>query len=153
MKQKVAALTISAAALVGMAVHEGYRDRAYYATADEKARGISTIGFGETQGVTPRDTTTVEKALVRLLARSQGFEAELKECFNSEVSMSQGQWDSVVSLAYNVGVPAVCKSTLARKANAGEEWCAEILRWNRQNGVILPGLTKRRQEEYAKCVT
>lgn len=153
MKQRIAALTLSAAALVGMAVHEGYRDRAYYATADEKARGISTVGFGETQGVKPTDTVTVEKALVRLLARSHGFESELKQCFNSDVTMTQNQWDSAVSLAYNVGVPALCKSTLVRKANAGEEWCSEILRWNRQSGVVLPGLTKRRQEEYQKCVT
>ena len=44
----LAALTLSAAALVGIAVHEGYRDRAYYATPHERSAGISTIGFGTT---------------------------------------------------------------------------------------------------------
>ena len=152
-KRRIAALTLSAAALVGMAVHEGYRDKAYYATTDEKARGIATIGFGETKDVTPRDTTTVEKALVRLLARSGEFEQGLKSCLDDDVEMTQGAWDAMVSWAYNVGLKNACTSTLVKKANAGLEWCSELLRWDRQSGVVLPGLTKRRKEEYQKCVT
>jgi lysozyme len=151
LKVKVAALSLSASAIVGMAVHEGYREKAYYATPDEKARGIVTFGFGDTQGVKPTDTITVEKALVRLLARTGEFEDGLRKCVGDETSMYQYEWDAIVSWAYNVGLHNACTSTLVRKLKAGVEWCSELLRWDRQSGVVLPGLTKRRQDEYRKC--
>lgn len=148
---KVAALTLSASAIVGMAVHEGYRGQAYYATADEKARGISTLGFGDTQGTKPGDTTTVEKALVRLLARTGEFEDGLRKCTGEDALLFQYEWDALVSWAYNVGLKNACTSTLMKKLKAGQEWCSELLRWDRQSGVVLPGLTKRRRDEYDKC--
>ncbi len=43
----IAALSISGAALVGMLVHEGYRDRAYIPVPGD----VPTIGFGTTEGV------------------------------------------------------------------------------------------------------
>jgi lysozyme len=149
---KVAALTLSASALVGMAIHEGYRSDAYYATPNEKSRGISTIGFGETDGVKPGDKTTVEKALVQLLARAGEFEDGLRKCINEDAMLYPYEWSALVSWAYNVGLRNACGSTLVKKLNAGGEWCSELLRWNRQQGVVLPGLTKRRQEEYATCL-
>lgn len=149
---KVAGLSLSAAALVAMAVHEGYRDRAYYATADERDRGISTIGFGNTEGVKPTDTITVEKALVRLLATADKMQQQMRQCLGDQTEMTQPAWDALTSLTYNIGVGNFCSSTLVKKAKAGQEFCSEILRWNRQSGVILAGLTKRRQEEYQKCL-
>ena len=49
----VGALAVSAAALVAIATHEGYRGEAY-----EDAAGIPTIGYGETAGVKMGDKTT-----------------------------------------------------------------------------------------------
>lgn len=147
----VAALALSAAAFVGFLQHEGFRDTAYHATAEEKARGINTYGFGTTEGVKPGDKITVEAALVRALRDSAKFEGAIKRCVT--VPLHQHEYDAYVSLAYNIGEGAFCGSTLVRKLNAGDYAgaCAEISRWDKQGGRVLRGLTKRRAEERAQC--
>lgn len=147
----IAGLALSAAALVGIATHEGFRGEAYHATAEEKARGISTIGFGSTDGVKPGDKITVEKALARALNDVGKFEGAIKRCV--VVPLHQHEYDAYTSLAYNIGETAFCGSTLVRKLNASDYAgaCAEISRWNKQAGKELRGLTKRREHERAMC--
>ena len=67
--------------------------------------------------------------------------------------MTAGQKVAFVDLAYNGGVGAVCNSTLARKANAGDMAgaCAELSKWTRAGGQVLPGLVRRRQAERDLC--
>lgn len=67
--------------------------------------------------------------------------------------LTAGQKIAFVDLAYNVGVGAVCNSTLARKANAGDldGACAELSKWTRAGGQVLPGLVRRRQAERDLC--
>lgn len=57
------------------------------------------------------------------------------------------------SFAYNVGVGAYCRSTMARKFNAGNiaGGCAELSKWTKAGGKVLPGLVKRRAVERAMC--
>ena len=59
-----------------------------------------------------------------------------------------------MSLTYNIGEGAFCKSTLAKKLNAYdyEGACKEILKWDKFKGKPLKGLTNRREREYAKCI-
>jgi lysozyme len=143
-----ASLSLSAAALVGIAVHEGYSPVAY-----EPVKGdVPTIGFGTTEGVEMGDKTTPERALVRLLQDASKFEKAVKRC--APVPMHQFEFDAYVSLTYNIGEGAFCKSTLVKKLNAGDYAgaCSQILRWDRFKGKPLPGLTKRRMEEYQKCL-
>lgn len=151
-RMPIAALALSAAALVGIAVNEGYRSEAYYATPHEKAKGISTIGFGTTEGVRPGDKITPERALVRKLADVQKFEGALKRCVT--VPLHQHEYDAFLSLAYNIGPGAFCDSTLVRLLNAGDyrAACDQILRWDKQAGQVLRGLTIRRKQEHAKCI-
>lgn len=148
----VGSLVLAASTLVSIAVHEQYQGNAYYATAEEKARGITTIGFGTTSGVKPGDTITVERALVRLLADANRFEQAVKRC--APVPMHQYEFAAYVSLAYNIGEGAFCRSTLAKKLNAQDYdgACKEILKWDKQAGKTLRGLTSRRQAEYRQCV-
>ena len=145
----LAALTLSASALVGIAVHEAFRPVAYLPTPND----VPTIGFGTTAGVKMGDKITVERALVRLLADADKFQRELKACIG-DVPMHQHEWDAFVSWAYNVGTGAACRSTLVRKLKARDYAgaCAELLRWNKQGGVELRGLTIRRQQEYMQCM-
>jgi lysozyme len=58
-----------------------------------------------------------------------------------------------VSLAFNVGASAFCKSTMARKFNSGDYVgaCAQLPRWNRAGGKISNGLIARRKTEEAIC--
>ena len=144
----VASLTLSASALVGLALHEGYRGEAYTPVKGD----VPTIGFGTTENVKPGDKTTVERALVRLLADADKFEKAVKRC--APVPMYQHEFNAYVSLTYNIGDSAFCKSTLARKLNAQDYVgaCQELLRWDKFNGAPLAGLTKRRQEEYKLCM-
>jgi len=144
----VAALSLSAAALVGIALHEGYRDEAYTPVPGD----VPTIGFGTTEGVKMGDRITPPRALVRLLDDASEFETAVRRC--APVPMHQYEFDAYVSLTYNIGAGAFCSSTLARKLKAGDYAgaCAEILRWDKFKGQPLTGLTKRRREEHAKCL-
>lgn len=58
------------------------------------------------------------------------------------------------SLAWNIGQAAFCESTLARKAQAGNliGACTEMLKWDHAGGKVIPGLTFRRNQEYAICL-
>lgn len=144
----VASLVLAASTLVGIAVHEAYRDSAYLPTPND----VPTIGFGTTEGVKMGDSITPERALVRLLADASKFEAAVKRC--APVPMYPHEFSSFVSLAYNIGDGAFCRSTLVKKLLAGDYdgACKEILRWDKQAGRTLRGLTIRRQAEYRQCI-
>lgn len=143
-----ASLSLSGAALIGIALHEGYRGEAY-----EPVKGdVPTIGFGTTEGVEMGDRITPERALVRLLQDANKFERAVKRC--APVPMHQYEFDAYVSLTYNIGETKFCKSTLVTllKQQKYVEACKQILRWDKFKGKPLPGLTKRRQQEYAQCL-
>lgn len=144
----VAALSLSAAALVGIALHEGYRGEAYIPVPGD----VPTIGFGTTGDVQMGDRITPERALQRALTDIQRFEGALKECV--KVPLHQHEYDAYISFSYNVGSTAFCRSTLVKKLNAGDYSgaCAELLRWTKAGGRELPGLVKRRQAEYRQCM-
>lgn len=143
----VGALAVSAAALVGIATHEGYRSEAYKDTV-----GVPTIGFGETAGVKMGDKTTPERALVQLLESTEKHADAIRQCIH--VPLYQHEFDAYISLAYNIGTGAFCKSTLVKKLNQGDYTgsCNEIRRWNKAGGKVLPGLVKRREAEYEMCM-
>ncbi len=144
----IGALTLSASALVGIAVHEGYRGEAYTPVKGD----VPTIGYGTTDGVKPGDTIEPVQALVRKLQDVQRFEGALRQCVR--VPLHQYEYDAFLSLAYNIGPGAFCSSTLVRRLNASDYAgaCAEILRWDRFRGEPLRGLTLRRQAENRQCL-
>lgn len=153
----LAALALSASALVGIALHEGYSDRAIIPVQGD----VPTIGFGTTTNVKPGDTTTPPQALARALADIQKFEGALKSCV--KVPLAQHEYDALVSFSYNVGSRAFCQSSLVKKLNA-EDYagaCAELLRWRffqgkdcaaPENRRLCGGLAARRQAEYQQCL-
>lgn len=150
----VGGLALSAATLVALLTHEGYRDTAYVPVAGDKI----TVGFGSTfrddgKPVRMGDTITPVKALQRSLAHLQKDEAGIKGCVTSP--LYQSEYDAYLSLAYNIGVPAFCKSTLVKKLNAGDYSgaCSEVLKWDKFRGAPLRGLTIRRKKEYEQCVS
>lgn len=155
----IGALTLSAAALVGLAQREGYTDRAVQPLPGDKW----TNGFGSTtndagQALKPGETVTPPQALARKLRDVRRFEGALKGCVTAE--LTQGEYDSLVSLAYNVGADAVCKSTMVRLHNAGQhaEACAQFDRWTYYQGRDCRdptngcrGQVTRRADERAQC--
>ena len=145
----LASLSLSAAALVGIAVHEGYREDAYIPVPGD----VPTIGFGDTHGVKLGDKTDPIRALIKLSNHADNFQKDLKRCIGN-VPMHQYEWDAIVSWAYNVGPNAACKSNLVKQLKIGnyEAACTELLKWNKFKGKELKGLTKRRQQEYQLCI-
>ena len=147
-RKKVAAIALSAAALVGIVAHEGYSDVAYIPVPGD----VPTIGFGTTGNVKLGDRTNPIRALDRALTDIHKFEGALKECV--KVPLSQNEYDAYISLSYNIGSNAFCNSSLVKKLNK-EDYagaCQEILRWDKFQGKPLAGLTKRRQDEYKRCI-
>jgi len=144
----VASLALSASAFVGIAVHESYRETAYFPTPEDRP----TLGYGATESVRMGDKTTPDRALVRLLQDADKFQQAVRRC--APVPMHQHEFDAYVSISYNIGSGAFCSSTMVRKLKAGdyEGGCREILRWDRQAGRVLRGLTIRREAEYKQCI-
>lgn len=146
-RMAIGALAISAGTLVSIALNEGYRGEAY-----KDAVGVPTVGYGETKGVTMKSRTTPDRALVQLLSSANRHADDIRQCIS--VPLYQHEFDAYVSLAYNIGAKNFCGSTLVRKLNAKDYTgaCTEIRRWNKAGGKVLPGLTKRRHQEYQMCM-
>lgn len=144
----MAAIALSAAALVGIVAHEGYSEVAYIPVPGD----VPTIGFGTTGNVKLGDRTNPIRALDRALTDIHKFEGALKACV--KVPLSQNEYDAYISLSYNIGSNAFCNSSLVKKLNTGDYAgaCQEILRWDKFQGKPLAGLTKRRQDEYKRCI-
>lgn len=136
--------------------YEKFRPTAYPATKAEKAKGIWTLGYGHTLGVKEGDTCTMAQALLWLqedVARvCGGLQAAVK------VPCTQNQADALYSITFNAGYGRhdgvkgdIADSTLLVKLNAGDyaDCAAEFARWNKQDGRVLDGLTKRRAAEAA----
>lgn len=158
---QVASLVLSASALVGIALSEGYTEQAVQPLPGDKW----TNGFGTTEGVKPGDRTTPPKALERKLRDVQTFEGAIKQCVT--VPLTQNEYDAYVSLAYNIGpgkegvADGFCwlrrggPSTIVRKLNSGDYKgaCDAILDWDKFRGQPVRGLTLRRQREHALCTS
>jgi lysozyme len=65
------------------------------------------------------------------------------------VDLQPYQFDALVSFTYNVGSGNLNKSTLLKKVNARDfEGAAnEFHKWNKANGQVMNGLTRRRNSE------
>lgn len=66
-----------------------------------------------------------------------------------KVAITQGQFDALVLFAYNVGGSALKSSTLLRMLNAFDHSGAaeQFKRWNKNDGKVMRGLTRRRAAE------
>lgn len=152
----VAALSLSALGLIGVAINEGYTSNAIPDPAHGTA--VPTIGFGQTQGVKMGDTTTPPEALKRLGESLTTYEKTVQSCV--DVPLYQHEYDVYVDLAYNIGSESFCRSTIVKKLN---EWdykgaCDAILMWNRagqhdcRTSSNCKGLWIRRLEAHKKCL-
>ena len=128
---------------------EGCRLTAYRCPA-----GVLTIGYGHTgPDVTEGMTITGPQAVALFNADVDKF-ARSVEAVLAGVSLKQKQFDALVSLAYNIGLGNLKKSTLLKKVRINSDdptIRAEFLKHvnARVNGVLkpLPGLVKRRTAE------
>ena len=112
------------------------------------SRGILTIGFGRTKDVYESMTCTQEQA-------DQWFiDDDLSEHARQlnavlRCSVTQNQFDAMVSLSYNIGIGNFQQSTVLRCLNQGDVASAAdaFLMWDKVDGKEVPGLLRRRQAE------
>jgi lysozyme len=124
---------------------EGYSSKAY---PDPATGGAPwTIGYGTTKGVKPGMVITAQQAEKMLRDDVAKFESGVSSLITAPTT--QGQFDAMVSLAYNIGLGNFGKSTLLKKHNSRCYTCAadQFRVWNRANGKVMNGLTKRRAAE------
>jgi len=124
---------------------EGIRLDAY-----QDAVGVWTIGIGHTgDDVIAGRSISEAEAMVLLRADAETAAAGVRSAVT--VALSQGQFDALVSFAFNLGVAALKQSTLLNKLNAGDVSGAaeEFPRWVHAGGRKLNGLVKRRAAERA----
>lgn len=122
---------------------EGVRFEAY-----DDGVGVWTIGVGHTKGVKIGDMATEEQ--VDQWIREDLSEAE--SAVNSAlegIPLTQNQFDSLVSLTFNIGGGAFSNSTLVKmlKARDIQQAADQFLVWNRAGGRVLKGLQRRRAAE------
>lgn len=122
--------------------HEALRLEAYKCPA-----GIWTIGYGHTRSVV-KDLVITEDLALQLLKQDL---ANAEYAVNRErLNLNQNQFDALVSFVFNLGSGNFQKSTLLRKIKNNPNDVSikeEFARWVYANGVVLPGLVKRRKEE------
>jgi lysozyme len=116
---QIAALSLSASALVALAVHEGYTDQAVIPVKNDRP----TYGFGSTfradgSPVQMGDKTNPVESLQRTLAHIQKDELGIKQCVTAP--LYQHEYDVMVDFAYQYGTRTLCRSSIARFANLGD---------------------------------
>lgn len=147
----LAGLGLSAAAVMAgsgtVSYFEGKENKAYVDPV-----GIVTICYGETKGVKKGDYKTDEQCLESLASELVEHERGMLKVVR--VPLSTKEQAAYLSFTYNLGVKAFTNSTLLKKLNSGDRVgaCNQLLRWNKANGKVLNGLTKRRQEENKLCL-
>lgn len=128
---------------------EGKSLKAYQCPA-----GIWTIGYGHTSAagapeVKPAMLITEREADAILRNDLHKVEAQVAKLV--KVELSREQFSALVSFAYNVGAGAFASSSVLKAVNSRrfDLVPSRLALWNKANGKVLPGLTKRRAAEAA----
>ena len=115
---------------------------------------VPTIGYGNTYYQNGKRVTlldgkiTKEQAFEMFKDIADNFAKRVSEFLKKEVT--QNQFNSLVSISYNIGIDNFKNSTLLRKVNVNpndKSIRAEFIKWNKAGGKVLKGLTNRRNAE------
>lgn len=122
---------------------EGFASRVY-----DDVGGKPTIGYGHLIRHGESFGILSESEATELLCRDmEAAEATVTDAV--EVPLTQGQFDSLCSLVFNIGSTAFLRSTLLRKLNAGDYVgaLAEFPKWSKVGQNQVAGLLRRRVAE------
>jgi len=150
LKNAAVGLTVAGSLAIGLVGgFEGVRTRAY-----RDVVGVPTVCFGETRGVRMGDQYSIDQCKAMLGTALVEFETGMRRCMRMPDAVPDKSYVAFLSFSYNVGIGAFCKSTLAKKLNAGDlrGACNELPHWNTAGGRIIKGLVNRRAEERKLCL-
>jgi lysozyme len=129
--------------------YEGFSAKPYLCPAK-----IPTIGYGATfypngKKVTMSDKQITEAEATELLKNMLTRFEQYVDSFCVD-TLTQNQFDALVSFCYNVGPTNLKNSTLLKKVNNNpndETINDEFMKWTRGGGKVLKGLVTRRKSE------
>lgn len=118
-------------------------------TAYRDLAGVLTIGYGHTG-------KDVHEGLVWTQAQAdEALEHDLQQAnlllcqYSPEIINTPSAEEALTDFVFNLGIGNYRTSTLCKCVNA-QDWAgakAEILKWDHANGVVVPGLLRRREAE------
>lgn len=162
----VTALALSAAGLIGIAVHEGYTDTAVIPTKGDRP----TNGFGSTYDADGKpirmgDKTDPVRALITVQAHLSREEQQFRDSLPG-VKLTQGEYDLYVDFMYQYGISNWRSSSMRRHLIAGHyvAACDALLQWRKAAGYDCStlvngkpnrrcwGVWERQLKRHAKCM-
>jgi GH24 family phage-related lysozyme (muramidase) len=158
----VAGLTLSMAAFVGIAVNEGYVERAMIPTKND----VPTVGLGSTSyedgsKVRLGDRVTPVRAIVLASNHISGEEKVFRDSL-PDVKLYQGEYDLYMDWVYQYGTGAWSRSSMRRELLAGNyrAACDALLRYRFAGGFdcstpgnkVCSGVWTRQLERHKKCM-
>lgn len=140
-KMNPSQMKISATGIEFIKKKEGFRSKPY------NDAGKVSIGYGTNVRKGEYTSITEQQALSLMMKKIEVVENVLKRSI--KVPVTQNQWDSLVSLGYNIGEGALGSSTLLKKLNSGDVQGAanEFDAWRMSEKKVNKNLVARRSEE------
>jgi len=134
---------------------EGLKLKPYLCSAS-----VPTIGYGSTYYENGKKVKLTDAPITK--ERADALFQIVADDFAKRVvplikkPLTQNQFNSIVSFAFNLGIRALQNSTLLRLLNNNPNdanIAKEFLKWNKAGGVVVKGLTNRRIKESALYYT
>lgn len=112
--------------------------------------GIGTIKYPDGTRVTMNDPAITKDQAYAFLQHDLATACQ-EVCNLVKVALTDNQFGALVSFVYNLGAGALSSSTLLKMLNSSNYSGAadQFLKWDHAGGVVVAGLTRRRQAERA----
>jgi lysozyme len=151
-KSGLVSLVGAAAAGILYTVVPAFEGTEYVGYAD--VGGIPTKCMGDTTNAVIGQRYSQAECLASLETQLIAHAAPVLKCV-PQLDGHPYQIAASVSLAYNIGTGAFCKSTVAKRFRAGQwaDACRGFDAWNRAGGKVVQGLVNRRAAERKICET
>lgn len=142
-------LAAAGLAVTGIAAFEGKRNTGY---KDPAPAGYETICWGHYQPGVLGKTYTDDQCVGLLAQDAVRAGLDISPCLPDELPIEARA--AFISIAFNIGTGAFCKSSMSRKALAGDlrGACDALSLYVYSGGVKLPGLVNRRAAERSLCL-
>lgn len=158
-----AALAGTGSVLVALSSDEGKSNKSYVDNV-----GVATECYGHTRGVVLGTTKTDAQCMALLKEDATDHGLGIAYCLQREPPLES--FRAFMRLGFNIGTPAFCTSTVARRTNEGDikGACDAMLLWNRgraknpkrdcigpvdaKGKCAIRGLDNRRHDERAQCL-
>ena len=132
---------------------EGIRHEAYLDSV-----GIPTIGIGfiRVNGIKVKlgDYLNDDQIELQFFQQIKSYETAVNTLVKKP--LTQSQFDSLVSFAFNLGINALGSSTLLKKININPNDTTigiEFEKWCKAGGKVIQGLLVRRKNEYKNYIS